>query len=115
MPANVGEMFYTGTVPWHERGVALAQPADLDEALKVGGLNWHVGEADLVTAEDPPSPVERRKAMVRTDVPAGDSRRVLGVGHLGFMPIQNRDALSMDWRVVPITRCLFSTHNSWSG
>ncbi|MGE3343562.1 MAG: DUF932 domain-containing protein [Vicinamibacterales bacterium] len=92
MPANVGEMFYTGTVPWHGQGVSLAQPATLDEALKVGGLNWRVDEVDLMTAEDPPSPVDRRKALVRSDVPAGHDKRVLGVAHRGFTPIQNADA-----------------------
>lgn len=92
MPANVGEMFYTGEVPWHGLGVALAQPADLDEALKVGGLNWRVEEVDLVTADDPPSPVGRRKALVRADRAPGNERRVLGVAHRVFKPIQNRDA-----------------------
>jgi phage/plasmid-like protein (TIGR03299 family) len=92
MPANVGEMFYTGETPWHRLGVSLAQPATLDEALKVGGLNWEVGEVDMMTADDPPSPVTKRKALVRLDRPAGDPRRVLGVAHRGFAPIQNRDA-----------------------
>jgi phage/plasmid-like protein (TIGR03299 family) len=85
-------MFYPGEVPWHGLGVALARPADLDEALKVGGLNWLVDEVDLVTADDPPSPVGRRKALVRVDRAAGDERRVLGVAHRAFKPIQNRDA-----------------------
>ena len=92
MAANVGEMFYTGNVPWHGLGVALAQPADLDEALKVGGLNWRVEDVDLLTADDPPSPVEKRKALVRSDRLPGDDRRVLGVAHRAFKPIQNRDA-----------------------
>jgi phage/plasmid-like protein (TIGR03299 family) len=92
MPANVGEMFYTGEVPWHGLGVSLAQPATLDEAMKVGGLNWQVGYVDLITADDPPSPVSKRKALVRSDRVAGDARRVLGVVHRGFTPIQNRDA-----------------------
>src|ERR1700676_3048518 len=92
MPANVGEMFYTGDVPWHGCGIGLKQPADLDEALKVGGLNWTVEDVDLVTADDPPSPVLRRKALVRSDRRPGDERRVLGVAHRGFRAIQNREA-----------------------
>jgi phage/plasmid-like protein (TIGR03299 family) len=92
MPANVGEMFYTGEVPWHGLGIHLAQPATLDEAIKVGGLDWQVGEVDLMTADDPPSPVTKRKGIVRLDRPPGDDRRVLGVAHKGFKPIQNRDA-----------------------
>jgi phage/plasmid-like protein (TIGR03299 family) len=85
-------MFYTGNVPWHGLGVALARPASLDEALKVGGLNWSVEEVDLVTADDPPSPVERRKALVRSDRRAGADDRVLGICHRAFRPIQNGDA-----------------------
>lgn len=92
MPANVGEMFYTGETPWHGLGIALQQPATLDEAMKVGGLDWRVDEVNLVTADYPPSPVARRKALVRSDRLPGDRRRVLGVAHLGFKPIQNRDA-----------------------
>jgi phage/plasmid-like protein (TIGR03299 family) len=92
MPADVGEMFYTGEVPWHGLGVSLAQPANLEEALKVGGLNWQVAEIDLLTADDPPSPVPQRKALVRSDRDPGDDRRVLGVAHRAFKPIQNRDA-----------------------
>lgn len=92
MSANVGEMFYYGEMPWHELSVGLTQPANLDEALKVGGLNWHVDAVDLMTADDPPSPVERRKALVRSDRPAGHEERVLGVAHRAFAPVQNRDA-----------------------
>ena len=91
MPANVGEMFYTGEMPWHGRGIALAQPATMEEALRAGGLNWEVGFVDLLTADNPPSPVPMRKAIVRRDRPAGDPRRVLGVAHRGFQPLQNKD------------------------
>lgn len=91
MPANIGEVFYTGAVPWHGLGIEVAKPVTVEEALKVGGLNWAVGEVDLMTADDPPSPVLKRKAIVRMDRNPGDERRVLGVAHRGFQPIQNRD------------------------
>ncbi len=91
MPDNIGEMFYTGEMPWHGKGLALAKPANVDEALRAGGLDWRVGETDLVTADDPPSPVPMRKAIVRLDRPAGHEDRVLGVAHRGFQPLQNRD------------------------
>ena len=92
MLANIGEMFCTGQTPWHGEGIKLAQPATLEEGLKVGGLNREVGEADLVTAENPPSAVLKRKAIVRLDRPAGHEGRVLGVAHRGFTLVQNRDA-----------------------
>jgi phage/plasmid-like protein (TIGR03299 family) len=92
MPANVGEMFYTGEVPWHGLGISLSLPATLEEALKAGGLNWTVGDVDIMTADDPPSHILKRKALVRNDLLHGDARRVLGIVHRGFAPIQNRDA-----------------------
>ncbi len=95
MPADIGEMFYTGETPWHGLGVHLAKPATVQEALKVGGLNWEVGEVDLLTADDPPSPVPKRKAIVRLDRPAGHDGRVLGVAHRGFQPLQNRDGATL--------------------
>ena len=91
MPANVGEMFYYGEIPWHKQGLELASPATMRDALKAGGLNWEVGEMALMTCDDPPSPVPMRKAIVRLDRPAGDAGRVLGVVHQGFHPVQNRD------------------------
>jgi phage/plasmid-like protein (TIGR03299 family) len=91
MPDNIGEMFYTGEIPWHRKGLALAKPATMEEALRAGGLDWCVGETDLLTADDPPSPVPMRKAIVRLDRPAGHESRVLGVAHRGFQPLQNRD------------------------
>lgn len=96
MPHNIGEMFYykasEADVPWHGLGVALAERADLATALKVGGLNWKVEKMPLVTAEDPPSPVDRRVALVRSDRPAGHEGRVVGVAHPGFTPVQNDEA-----------------------
>lgn len=91
MPAEIGEMFYTGEMPWHGQGIALAKPATLDEALKVGGLRWTVDSVELLTADDPPTPVPKRKALVRTDRPPGHDGRVLGVAHRGFQPVQNED------------------------
>lgn len=91
MPDNVGEMFYTGDTPWHGKGLALAKPATIEEALRAGGLDWYVDEVDLLTADDPPSPVPMRKAIVRRDRPAGHEHRVLGVAHRGFEPLQNHD------------------------
>lgn len=91
MPADIGEMFYTGAIPWHGQGLELSKPATMDEALRAGGLNWDVGDMALITADDPPSPVERRKAIVRLDRPAGHDGRVVGIVHQDFRPVQNRD------------------------
>jgi hypothetical protein len=43
MPDNIGEMIYTGEMPWHGKGLALAEPAFMEEALREGGLELREG------------------------------------------------------------------------
>jgi len=95
MPDNVGEMFYYGSQPWHGKGKSLPSPATAREAILAGGLDWSVEFAPLQTAENLPSPVKTRMAIVRTDREPGDPRRVLGITHKGFRPLQNRDAIEI--------------------
>ena len=47
MPANVGQMFYHGEVPWHGEGSKVDSPLTVQEALEAGGLNWKVGEVGI--------------------------------------------------------------------
>ena len=91
MPANIGHMFYTGDLPWHGLGTYCPEPVTVAEALKHGGLLWRVDKVDLETKEVPSASVLMRKAIVRLDRPKGDKRRVLGVAHRGFAPLQNED------------------------
>ena len=93
MPANVGEMFYYGDIPWHGEGLKLSHPANIQDAIKAGGLDWEVEMVPLKTAEDPPSRVDNRVAIVRRDRPKGDPGRVIGVTHKGFKPLQNREGI----------------------
>jgi phage/plasmid-like protein (TIGR03299 family) len=95
MPDNIGEMFYCGERPWHEKGNKLKEPATAAEALEVGGLNWDVELVPIQTEENPASKIRRRMAVVRADRPKGDSRRVLGVVHREFRPLQNREAVEL--------------------
>ncbi|HUE71428.1 MAG TPA: DUF932 domain-containing protein [Pirellulaceae bacterium] len=92
MPANVGEMFYYGEIPWHGNGTEVEAPLDFASAVKSAGLDWQVASIDLQTAEDPPSPAASRQAIVRTDRQPGDVGRVVGVVHPGFRTLQNHDA-----------------------
>lgn len=91
MPDNVGRMFYYGETPWHKKGEKLNDPANADEAVEHGGLDWEVELFPIVTSEQPASPITKRKAVVRRDRKPGDPSRVLGVVHPGFKPLQNRD------------------------
>ena len=61
-------------VPWHGLGIHIAQPATLDETIKIGGLDWKVGEVELMTADDPPTPIRKREGMVQLDRPPADDR-----------------------------------------
>lgn len=91
MPANVGEMFYYGEIPWHREGTELDLPANSEEAIEFGGLDWEVETVGLRTDEEPSSRVETRFAIVRKDRPKGHSERVVGVAHKDFKPLQNRE------------------------
>ena len=95
MPANVGRMFYYGDVPWHGEGKKLDKPATLEVALLEGGLNWIVARVGLQTCDPARTSVFNRQAIVRTDIPAGNPNRVLGVVHRGFRPIQNQEGADL--------------------
>lgn len=60
MPANVGQMFYYGEVPWHGGGKHVGSPLTIQQALEHGGLNWDVSEVDLQTEENPPTPATQQ-------------------------------------------------------
>jgi phage/plasmid-like protein (TIGR03299 family) len=95
MPANVGEMFYYGDVPWHKQGKKLDQPANMETAIQAGGLNWEVDMVPLCTSENPSSSVKSRLAIVRQDRHKGHPERVLGVVHRGFKPLQNQEGIKI--------------------
>lgn len=95
MPDNIGQMFYYGKTPWHEKGNEVKQPATAEEAIVAGGLDWTVGLVPIRTTENPPTAISRRLAVVRKDVAAGDPKKVLGVVHPKFYPLQNDDAVDV--------------------
>ena len=70
MPANVGEMFYYGEVPWQREGTELEEPANRQEAIMHGGLDWEVEMVPLSTDEEPAFSL----------VPAANQRIVVVVG-----------------------------------
>jgi phage/plasmid-like protein (TIGR03299 family) len=88
-------MFYYGSHPWHELGNKLDQPADLQEALQAGGLNWEVDMVPIVPADDPNTRFSQRMAVVCKDRNPGDPARVIGVVHPGFIPLQNHEGAAL--------------------
>ncbi len=95
MAHNIGQMFYFGEIPWHELGTALKQPATMEEALAAGGLDWTVSMKPLTLADEHESDVNQRVAVVRDDVSPGHDGRVLGVVHLNFKLLQNREGAQL--------------------
>jgi len=91
MAHDIGEMFYYGSVPWHGLGRYVPQPLDLDDALAQGGLDWTVKLVPIATADGASSPAPHRMAVVREDRESKDPKRVVGVVHPGFRPLQNRE------------------------
>jgi phage/plasmid-like protein (TIGR03299 family) len=98
MAHEIGEMFWYGERPWHSLGRQVMQPATLDEALCAGGLAWEVALEPLRTARYGNAAPQRR-AVVRTDLAGDDDRRVLGVVHPAFRPLQNREGAELFHRL----------------
>lgn len=109
MAANIGNMFYVGETPWHGLGQKMTTLLTLKVALKAGELNWEVEECDLMTDQAIPAPVTHRKALVRTDRPKGDRKRVVGVVHRDFIPIQNRDGAKIFDRLLGFNAPVYNT------
>ena len=95
MAHNIGQMFYCGEKPWHKLGTALEKPATMEEALAAGGLDWTVSMRPLTLADENESDVPQRVAVVRDDIRAGQSGRVLGVVHPNFKLLQNREGAKL--------------------
>lgn len=95
MAHNIGQMFYYGETPWHRLGKRLAQPANMEEALAEGGLDWSVSMAPLTLEHEHESAVPQRMAVLRSDVRPGGDGRVLGVVHPEFKLLQNRDGAQL--------------------
>ena len=90
MAHGIGQMFYYGDKPWHGLGEKLSSPANLDQALKAGGLDWEVELVPLAAMDDPEAVIPQRMAVVRKDREPGVPGRVIGVVHPDFIPLQNR-------------------------
>jgi hypothetical protein len=56
-------------------------------------LDWEVEKVPIVTADG--TPIKRRVAIVRKDLPHSDPNRVLGIVYPGFKPLQNKEAVAL--------------------
>lgn len=98
MAHNIGQMFYFGERPWHKLGTKLEHPANLEQALVAGGLDWEVAMVPIVPFDKPDSVISHRLAVVRKDKLPGEQGRVVGV----FTRVIIR------FRIVLVLRCLMT-------
>lgn len=85
MSHEVENMFYVGEVPWHGLGVKLEEPPTIEEALKIGGLDWRVDRKPLVI-QGTDQLVSHYATVRSTD------QSVLGVVGNTYSVLQNEDA-----------------------
>lgn len=97
MTADVGQMMYTGDVPWHGLGTKLDNPATASEAIVAGGLDWEVfltptfyqDQGGYVTIQSANDKVPQQ-AVIRKD-----TGTLLGVVGSRYKVLQNKDAFSL--------------------
>jgi phage/plasmid-like protein (TIGR03299 family) len=94
MPDAVTSMAYNteNGPPWHRKGTPTKGLTTAAECIKAAGLDWAVTKVPLRIADEGGVPLSHVMATVRADLPATDSRRVLGIVGEEYQPLQNWDA-----------------------
>ena len=87
MPAEVESMFYVRETPWHGLGRKVSQAPDSEEALRLAGLDWEVGQEPVYTAGG--GQIQGYYANVRSS-----DRQVLGIVSDRYRIIQNTEAFA---------------------
>lgn len=92
-------MFSVRKTPWHREGTLLTDAPSLDEALRIGGLNFEVEVRPLYTRvrqyPDVPNIYGYREAPNACATVRTDRDDVLGIVSQRYQPLQNRHALGM--------------------
>jgi phage/plasmid-related protein TIGR03299 len=87
MTANVESMFYVRKTPWHGLGIKVDEALTSKEALIAAGLNWNVGQKNVMT--DYCNVIPGYRANIRES-----DGRVLGVVSDRYKIVQNADAFT---------------------
>lgn len=87
-----GDVAYFGQVPWHGLGAVLADPYDLDAAVRAAGLDWTVAMGEGWCRFPDGSGVALDSDVCRP-IYREDTRRVFGVAKGRYCPIQNADVV----------------------
>lgn len=92
-------MFSVRKTPWHREGTLVAAAPSLDEALRVGGLDFEVEVRPLYTRVHQypgvPNIYGYRQAANACATVRADREDVLGIVSDRYQPLQNRDAFGV--------------------
>lgn len=105
MPANIQSMAYAGETPWHGLGTKVDGLMTSADAIKAGGLDWHVTKLPVQYTFN--GVVKETAGMfnnVRTDT--GES---LGVVGKRYQPLQNKDAFRFFDALVGVKEAMYET------
>jgi phage/plasmid-like protein (TIGR03299 family) len=78
--------FYVSKPAWHGLGTVLDAPPTVEDAIRIAGLDWHVGLEPVYLADGRVAPA---KATVRSS-----DQSVLGVVGPTYKPLQNLEAFN---------------------
>lgn len=87
MPANVENMFYVRTAPWHGLGVRVEEALSSKEALEKSSLNWEVVQKPIFTSDNILIP--SYKANIRSK-----DGQILGIVTDRYKIVQNEEAFA---------------------
>jgi phage/plasmid-like protein (TIGR03299 family) len=104
---EVEQMLYVGEKPWHGLGTMLENSPSVEEAIRLGGLDWKVMLQPLhAVVEGQDIRTDHRATIRSTDL------KVLGVVGPGYHAVQNSDAFSFFQPVVDSGKVSIETAGS---
>ena len=107
MAHEIEQMFSVTETPWHKLGRVVQQAPNVEEAIKLAGLNWNVGMKPLFTQEG--RQVTHRAIVRETD------QSIFGIVGPEYTPIQNERAFQFFNPFLDSGACTLETAGSLRG
>lgn len=104
MAHEVESMMAVVKTPWHGLGTIVSEAPTTEEAIKLAGLNWHVGKEELFTKDG----TKVNAYALRRD----SDNRVLSVVGKSYTPLQNAEAFQWFNPFVESGECSLETAGS---
>ncbi len=118
MSNDRANMAYVGQVPWHGLGCQLTEDADLATWRVEAGMDWNVGESDLIYKgkDDTPLFFPDRKVLYRSDTTAalGVVSNEYKIVHPGEVMEFFRDLIEGQGFKMETAGCLFGGRKFWA-